>query len=294
MTARASLQWVLALCACAFAEAASAQHEACVPTRVDPTPPGAPVAFRDCPDTPVLVTIPAGRFRMGDLLDNGASYEKPVHEVSVRRYALGRYEITRAEWAACALAKGCDELPAGAADPQLPVTDVSWDQAQRYVAWLTQRTHQPYRLPSEAEWEYAVRAGSETQYSWGNVVEFACQNANGFDRAGRKAHPQWDWQIECDDGYGEAAPVGRYAPNAWGLHDMLGNVWEWVADCWHADYTGAPADGRAWVEDGCAKRVNRGGGWGNHPRSLRVSNRDGDPAGSRSDGLGFRVARDLP
>ena len=192
MTARAWLQWGLALCAFAFAEAASAQHEACVPTRVDPTPPGAPVAFRDCPDTPVLVTIPAGRFRMGDLLDNGASYEKPVHEVSVRRYALGRYEITRAEWAACALAKGCDDLGAKPADPQLPVTDVSWDQAQRYVAWLTQRTHQPYRLPSEAEWEYAVRAGSETQYSWGNVVEFACQNANGFDRAGRKAHPQWD------------------------------------------------------------------------------------------------------
>jgi formylglycine-generating enzyme required for sulfatase activity len=217
-----------------------------------------------------------------------------VHEVSVRRYALGRYEITRAEWSACVLAKGCDELSMGPGDPQLPVTDVSWDQAQRYVAWLTQRTRQPYRLPSEAEWEYAVRAGSETQYNWGNVVEFACQNANGFDRAGRKAHPQWDWQIECNDGYGEAAPVGRYAPNGWGLYDMLGNVWEWVADCWHADYTDAPSDGRAWVEDGCAKRVNRGGGWGNHPRSLRVSNRDGDPAGARSDGLGFRVARDLP
>jgi formylglycine-generating enzyme required for sulfatase activity len=239
-----------------------------------------------------MVALPAGAFRMGDLLGNGSPYEKPVHEVNLRRFAIGRYEVTRGEWAACVAGGGCAVVSGGDGDPQMPVTGASWTQAQQYVAWVSARTQRRYRLPSEAEWEYAARAGSPAQFTWGNLVDLACGQVNSFDRSGRRGNPQWTWQIECDDGYAGVAPVGRFPANAWGLHDMLGNVWEWVADCWHGDYENAPADGSAWIDDGCRKHVNRGGGWGNHPRSLRVSNRDGDETAASSDGMGFRVARD--
>ncbi|WP_428310479.1 formylglycine-generating enzyme family protein [Hydrocarboniphaga sp.] len=271
----------------------------CVASRVEPPLTGAPPAFRDCDGLPVMVALPAGHFRMGDVLGTGTAYEKPVHEVTLRRFAIGRYEVTRGEWMACVAAMAC-AAPGGDAaggDPQLPVAELGWNEIQPYLAWISQRSGQRYRLPSEAEWEYAARAGLESQYSWGNLVEPACEQANAFDRAGHRGHPQWGWQIECNDGYASSAPVGRFPPNAWGLHDMLGNVWEWVADCWHADYEGAPVDGSAWLGAGdapaCRKHVNRGGGWGNHPRTLRLSNRDADETAARSDGLGFRVARDL-
>jgi formylglycine-generating enzyme required for sulfatase activity len=271
----------------------NAQAQRCVTAHVDATYSGMP-AFRDCSDTPVMVALPSGRFEMGDRLGNGGMYEHPVHSVELGRFALSRYEVTRREWAACVRAAACAATATSALADDMPITGVSWDQVTQYAAWISQRSGQRYRLPSEAEWEYAARAGVQTRYPWGNSVEPACEYVNGFDRRGHEAHPQWYWQIECDDGYGDAAPVGRYAPNAWGFYDMLGNVWEWVADCWHSSYDGAPGDGSAWVEDGCRKRVNRGGGWGNHPRSLTLSNRDGDEAKVFSDGLGFRVARDLP
>jgi formylglycine-generating enzyme required for sulfatase activity len=265
----------------------------CVASRVDAIAAGQPLAFRDCAETPVMVVLPAGRFRMGDVLGTGTPYEKPVHEVQLQSFAIGRDEVTRGEWMACVEAGACAAPADGAGDARLPIAQISWTQAQQYAAWLSARTRHHYRLASEAEWEYAARAGSEAQYSWGNLVEPACQNANSFDRAGHRANPQWTWQIECNDGYAGAAPVGSFPPNTWGLHDMLGNVWEWVADCWHADYENAPADGSAWIEDGCRKHVNRGGGWGNHPRTLRLSNRDADDTATSSDGLGFRVARDI-
>lgn len=265
----------------------------CVASRVDAAVAGAPSAFRDCAGSPVMVVIPAGTFRMGDVLGTGLAYEQPVHEVRLRSFAIGRYELTQAEWAACVGAGACEPVENAVANARLPLTQVSWIQTQQYTAWLSARSGRRYRLPSEAEWEYAVRAGSDTQFTWGNFTDLACRHANGFDRAGHRAYTQWNWQIECNDGFAAAAPVGSFAANAWGLHDMLGNVWEWVADCWHADYENAPVDGSARLEASCRKHVNRGGGWGNHPRTLRVSNRDGDEAGASSDGLGFRVARDL-
>lgn len=253
-----------------------------------------PAMVRDCADTPALITVPAGRFIMGDSIGSGSAYETPVHEVRIPSFLIGRFETTRAEWAACESAGGCSAARDVEPDSRMPVTGVTWNQAQDYLTWISRRTGHRYRLPSEAEWEYAGRAGSVSQYTWGNSIDdVVCRHANAFDRAGHEANPQWYWQADCDDGFAKLAPVGRFPPNAWGLFDMLGNVWEWVDDCWHSDYTGAPTDGRSWVEPGCRKRVNRGGGWGNPATSLRLTNRDGDPANARSDGLGFRVARDL-
>ncbi len=243
-----------------------------------------------------MIAFKGGRFRMGDLLGNGLPYENPSREVQVAPFALGRYEISNGEWQACVASGGCEALP-GADDParaHYPVTHVNWNRAVSYTQWLTHRTGKPYRLPSEAEWEYAARAGTPWQYTWGNLELEACAHANTLDRAGLAAHPQWTWNVDCNDGFAESAPVGSFTANAWGLYDMLGNVWEWVADCWHSDYTGAPTDGRPWIADGdCSKRVNRGGGWGNNPRSMRVSARDADPADASSDALGFRIALSL-
>lgn len=250
--------------------------------------------LKDCEDTPELVAIPGGSFEMGDVLGNGYDYERPVHKVRVEAFLIGRYEVTVGEWRACAAAGACPI--AGAehdADPRHPIALVSWDDVQLYLAWLGRRTGRQYRLPSEAEWEYAARAGSETQYTWGNTETTICQHANILDVSGHAAHPAWTWAEGCDDGYAEAAPVGSFAPNAWGLHDMIGNVWEWVADCWHPNYEGAPDTARPWMEEGCSKHVNRGGGWGNHARTARVSTRDGDIHSAHSDGMGFRVARSI-
>lgn len=271
------------------------QSVPCVWRRFDPEHAGGVTYFQDCADTPQMVSFKGGAFNMGDMLGNGLPYEQPVHEVRIKPYAIGRYEVTAAQWQACIGAQACSALPDSAmANTRLPVTRVTWLQAQEYVTWLSRRTHKSYRLPSEAEWEYAARAtGKSDQFTWGNNSDYACEHANSFDQSGQRTQPLWSWQIECDDGYPETAPVGSYPANAWGLHDMLGNVWEWVQDCWHSDYTGAPTDGSARTSGDCTKRVNRGGGWGNHPRSLRVSNRDGDAADARSDGLGFRVARDV-
>lgn len=266
----------------------------CVAQAVGPAAGGAGPAFRDCADAPVMVDIPAGSFVMGDALGGGSVYERPAREVRVHRFAIGRSEVTQEEWSACVDAGGC-ERPAGQGEGLgMPVTRVSWRQAQAYTAWLSARTGARYRLPSEAEWEYAARAGHDWKYSWGNNAAVACQYANVFDRAGRLFRAEWTWNADCSDGYAGAAPVMRFPPNSWGLYDMLGNVWEWVDDCWNSDYTGAPDDSSARRDGDCTKRVNRGGGWGNSPTTLRLSARDADPADAYSEGLGFRVARDLP
>jgi len=263
---------------------------ACTPSR-SPAVAGVPGFYRDCDDAPAMIALRGGDFRMGDLLGNGHDYERPAHTVHVAPFSIGRYEVTVADWSACVKAGACAAVP-GAAASDHPVTHVSWEQARQYTSWLSERTGRRYRLPTEAEWEYAARAGSSQQFTWGNFDEMACPHANTFDQTGRSSFPSWNWSVPCDDGAAQTAAVGSYPPNAWGLHDVVGNVWEWVADCWHGSYDGAPQDSTAWVEDGCSKRVNRGGGWGNHPRSARLSNRDGDNAAARSDGLGFRVARD--
>jgi formylglycine-generating enzyme required for sulfatase activity len=259
--------------------------------------------FRHCADTPEMASFRGGRYAMGDAIGSGQPYEHPVHEVSIAPFAIGRFEVTRGEWQACVDAGGCAEPQVKPEGPVVsarhPVTGVSWAQAKHYVDWLRLRTGRPYRLPTEAEWEYAARAGTTTAHtwSWGQVDTVTCGYANALDQSAQLRHPELYWAISCDDRHAETAPVGSFPANAWGVHDMQGNVWEWVEDCWHPDYTGAPSDGRAWLDPGdggtCGKRVNRGGGWGNGSSSLRLSNRDADPLNNYSDGLGFRVALSL-
>jgi formylglycine-generating enzyme required for sulfatase activity len=250
-------------------------------------------AFRDCVAAPEMLMLHGGSFRMGDWQGDGQSYERPVREVTVAPFALARTETTQASWRACVRAQACDGAALGdEAHARYPVSSINWEHARNYAAWLASRTGRPYRLPSEAEWEYSARAGEESRYTWGNS-DSGCKFANFADRSGISAHPEWHWAEDCDDGFSDAAPVGIYKPNPWGFHDLLGNVWEWVADCWVAGYEGAPSDARAREAENCRKRVNRGGGFGNNLRSLRLSARDGDPVDAHSDGLGFRVALSL-
>ena len=248
---------------------------------VDPVPWEAGEVFWDCPTCPEMVVIPAGRFRMGcvsgrDCEDN----ERPVHEVQVSSFALGVYEVTFEEYERFARATGHRRAgDHGWGRGRRPVVNVSWEDAKAYVAWLSQETGESYRLPSESEWEYAARAGSTTRYSWGQDI--------GRNRANcRGCGSRWDGD--------ETAPAGSFAASAWGLHDMHGNVWEWVEDCWHENYARAPRDGSAWTNGGnCVRRVLRGGSWYFNPALLRSANRSGNDAGARDGNVGFRVSRTL-
>lgn len=258
------------------------------------TPTGMAV-FRDCADAPEMIALGGGRYRMGDLVGDGKPYELPAHEVQIAAFAIGRFEITNAEWQACVKDGGCSasKIPGDASHGRYPVEGVTWTQAKAYATWLAAHTGKPYRLLSEAEWEYAARSGNEGRYYWGSFDPSPCSYANLMDASGKRANPERYWAESCNDGFATAAPVGSFPPNAWGLYDMLGNVWEWVGDCWHSDYSNAPADGSAWPADPCRKHVNRGGGWGNNANSLRLSSRDADPTDTSSEGLGFRIARTL-
>ena len=227
-----------------------------------------------------LVLIPAGTFSMGDLAGSGARSESPVRSVAVSAFRIGRYEVTRGEYRACVEAGAC--LPRGttdAADMSLPIANLSWLDAQRYVDWLRMKTGDDYRLPSEAEWEYAARAGAFTPYPWGEHVGRG--KANCLD-----CGSTWD-------GAGPA-PVGSFAANAFGLHDMIGNVWEWTADCWYRDYTSAPAVAALREGTGtCEKRVLRGGSWDNAAWLARLSYRAFAPAATQHELYGFRIAKSV-
>ena len=175
-----------------------------------------------------------------------------------------------------------------------PVVCVSWADAQAYVKWLSRETGQGYRLPSEAEWEYVARGGKSTARYWGESESGQCRHANGADRALKRRYSEWEWTVSsCDDGHVHTAPAGTFSANAYGLRDVLGNVWEWVEDCWNEGYTGAPSNGGAWESGDCTRRVLRGGSWGFNPRFLRSANRFRSPSGFRDSGVGFRVARTL-
>ena len=230
-----------------------------------------------------MVVIGAGRFRMGCLSGDDAcsSGEQPVHEVAVAAFALSKHEVTFAQWDACVSGGGCGghrpgDRGWGRADR--PVVNVNWQDAQSYVAWLSRETGEAYRLPTEAEWEYAARAGTTTKYGWGNEIGVNRANCEGCGS-------RWDNK--------ETAPVGSFPANARGLHDMHGNVWEWVQDCWNGSYAGAPVDGSAWLSGDCSRRVSRGGSWLYDPRYLRAANRSWVTSGIRLNYDGFRVARTL-
>ena len=240
-------------------------------------------ARRSGGDGPEMVVIPAGRFRMGCVSGLDCSNdEKPVHEVSIpRAFALSTREVTFAQWDACAAAGGCGGYhpdDKGWGRGIRPVINVSWEDAQSYMSWLSRETGEDYRLPSEAQWEYAARAGSATKYSWGNDIGSNRANCWGCGS-------QWDGD--------QTAPVGSFAPNGFGLYDMHGNVREWVEDCRNASYSGAPSNGTAWLGGDCAERVLRGGSWINNPRGLRAAFRFGYSSVFRYYLFGFRVARTL-
>ena len=279
--------------------------------------------FRDCPDCPEVVVIPAGEFLMGASASERGRWddEGPQHRVTVRSFALGRFEVTRAEYEAFVSATGRPDGDrcwtddgrgnwewrwrngASWRDPKFrqsdnhPVVCVSWDDAQSYVAWLRRETGESYRLASEAEWEYAARAGTSTPWYWGNSVVGQCVHANGGDFSLRRQYRRVEGfgsPASCDDGMVHTAPVGSYEANGFGLFDMLGNVREFLEDCWHENYEGAPRDGAAWTRGGdCGRRVLRGGSWGDVPRILRSAARRRSTTGHRVGGTGFRVARTL-
>ena len=237
--------------------------------------------FKECANgCPVMIVIPAGKFIMGSPeseSDRNAS-EGPQHEVIIAKlFAVSKFEVTFDEWDACVAAAACPRLTDRWGRGKMPVIDVSYSDAKQYVGWLSQLTGKEYRLLTEAEWEYAARAGGRTGYSWGDDLGVGNANCDGCGSP-------WDLK--------QTAPVGSFKPNAFGLYDMHGNVWEWVEDSWHETYDGAPTDGSASLRDGDASfRVVRGGSWRNDGELVRAAVRVRRHINVRFDTLGFRVAR---
>lgn len=276
---------------------------------------------------PEMIVIEAGRFTMGspDNEPGRNEDEGPQRDISiVRPFAMARCETTVAEFrlfveetgyeTEAEAGDGCYELndagtdgeqrkdrhwrePGFAQTDTHPMVCVSWNDAMAYAQWLSQRTGLNYRLPSEAEWEYVARAGSRTSRFWGNEANAECAYANAADQALKRRYPDYAWPVvTCNDGVIHTAPAGSFIRNAFGLSDMLGNVWEWVSDCYQENLVSVPADGTAWDgADGeaCAGRMIRGGGWFGTPDDLRSSDRDRLNPDDASVDVGFRLARDL-
>jgi formylglycine-generating enzyme required for sulfatase activity len=233
--------------------------------------------FQDCAECPVVVRIPGGSFTMGQL--KGDPSAAPQHAVSVRAFAIGQYPVTVGEWKACVGGGGCSFTPRMAnADDLTPVHNLSWDDAQQYLLWLSRSTGEKYRLPTEAEWEYATRAHTSTRYWWGDSV--GTMLANCSDCGGKQ-----DARTPL--------PVGSFKANPFGLHDMHGGVAQWVADCWFPNYQGAPADASSRDQKNCQKRVLRGGSFRTDRETITASARSNYDSSVRYIAHGFRVARDL-
>ncbi len=264
-----------------------------------------------------MVSVPGGTFRMGDLSGAGDYDELPVRNVTVPAFRLGKHEVTFAQWDACVADGSCtdfrtnfsiytnirplqfsetvheffdedmvvdcgcnrNEIEDMGCDPRsCPVVNVSWNEVRSFIGWLNRKTGGNYRLPTEAEWEYTARAGSTTEYSWGNDIVRS-------SRANCIAHV-------CDDWGYHPAPAGSFPANPWGLHDMHGNVGEWVQDCKDYGYEGAPTDGGAWTSGDCNWRVIRGGSWGSLAEKLRSAARLASKRSDRDKYTGFRLAQD--
>ena len=283
--------------------------------------------FSDCKDCPKMVVVPPGTFQMGadrmELMREGERPLGPVHTVTIGySFAAGAYEVSNKEFGA--FIKDSGYKPAGSCQvwggievkdgktwqdpdygvpttPQQPVVCVTWNDAKAYTAWLSKKTGKKYRLLSEAEWEYANRAGSKAEWPWGDDAKRICEFANTYDIEGRKdprmtndgggAAPA----ELCDDHQGIASPVGSFKPNAFGLYDMVGNVWEWAEDCSLLPYPATvPTDGSpVEVQGPCEKRTNRGGSWRSRLSRQSPAFRGRDPEPTASNIFGFRVARDL-
>jgi len=282
--------------------------------------------FKDCAECPEMVIVPAGEFVMGadqaeetreHLTDEFRNRSMPLRRIRVARFAAGKFEVTLQQFRVFVEAtghnsEGCFVWLAGEyqmdpgrswrnpgypQDETHPVTCVSWEDASAYVQWLSSKSGRQYRLLSEAEWEYAARAGNVASRFWGDDAARSCAYVNGADQSAQALIAEarnWSSAV-CDDGHAYTAPVGSYRANAFGLHDMLGNAAEWTADCWNGDYRGAPADSRAWATGDCGLRAVRGGAWDDSPAGLRSAYRVGSPVVIRVYARGFRVARqDMP
>ena len=296
-------------------------------SKTDPGNAFTPIEFKDCNDCPLMVTLPIGEFIMGApqsiTLAEGVPLkrgrrEQPAHRVQIERaIAIGKYEVTRRQfrefvnetkynkkggckyWTGEMFETAASKSwrnPGYQQDEDHPAVCISWNDTNAYLLWLSKKTKKPYRLPSEAEWEYAARSGMKTRRFWGDSPSKACRYANVFDWKGgalynfKKMKPH-----KCSDGYIHTSPVGSFIANSFGLHDTLGNAWEWTEDCWHSTYQGAPSDGTAWVTNGnCKQRVVRGGSWISVARFVRSSNRSKIKTDIRIYRNGFRVAYTLP
>jgi formylglycine-generating enzyme required for sulfatase activity len=254
-------------------------------------------SFKECSDCPEMVVVPAGRFTMGSPEGQGDDSERPPHDVTIEKpFAVAKFELTFAEWDACAAHGDCYPRVSdnGWGRGRRPAINVGWDDAQAYVKWLSWFTGKPYRLLSEAEYEYAARAGTTTKYPWGDDIKLdgkAMANcaACGSQWDGRQTAPVCGSQEDNK----QTPPVCTFAANRFGLYDMVGNVWEWTEDCWNGNYQGAAADGSAWTSGDCSRRVGRGGSWDDVPDLLRSAYRYWVVTDLRDFNLGFRVARTL-
>ena len=232
--------------------------------------------FLDCQDCPELVVVPAGSFDMGSM----RPYENPVHHASIAKpFAIGRFEATFAEWDKCVEAGACKNRgdDRGWGRGNRPVINVSWLDAKEFAKWLSGKTGETYRLPSEAEWEYAARGGTKTRFWWGHDLGLGRANCS-----------------ECNpESAEETLPVGSYQPNPFGLYDTAGNAAEWVEDCWNDNYRGAPGDGSAWLTGHCQLRVLRGGAFNSELQYLRSASRFRYDSDVRYEANGFRLLREL-
>ena len=270
------------------------------------------VVLRDCKNCPTMMIVPSGSFSMGSHVREAGRYdnEGPIHPVTLpETLGVGVYEVTRGQFRYFVEDTRHDagqacwtyekriwlerdgrnwRFPGYPQTDQHPVVCVNWHDAIRYVEWLSSKTRQRYRLLTESEWEYAARSGTKTTYYWGNSIDGAeqCRFANGAD-----LQTALLWRAGCDDGHEFTAPVGSYLPNPFGLHDMLGNVWEWTQDCWSDDYSNAPADGSAHETRKCPLRVLRGGSRHVSAEGIRAAHRLRFDPLSRNQNTGFRVAR---
>ncbi|MGB9199210.1 MAG: SUMF1/EgtB/PvdO family nonheme iron enzyme [Terriglobales bacterium] len=284
---------------------------------------------------PEMIVLPAGKFAMGSPNDEAGREENegPIHNVSIHSFALGKYPVTRAEFArfaaatgyrtdaekntpipfqpaelgvpvACFAYKGGQDYgwkpgsswrdPGYAQAENEPVTCLSWNDARAYVNWLSRETGKPYRLPTAAEMEYAIRASSSTPYPWGSNPEDVCRYGNVRDLTANARFPQWKKGVSCNDGALFTSPVGRYRPNPFGLFDTVGNVEVWTADCGFGNYDSAPSDGSAQLSPACERHTLRGSSWNFSSASFRSAHRENPPSSGRSFDTGLRVAEDLP
>lgn len=272
--------------------------------------------LRDCSNCPVMVIVPAGSFAMGSPSTEAerSDDEGPVHSVQIASFALSKTEITRGQFATFVKQSKYDtgdkcwtldggkfkersgnwREPGYSQSDKHPATCINWNDAQAYAQWLSRKTGKKYRLPTEAEWEYAARGNTGTARYWGDNPDLACEHANVADQtalAQIQGAPAWSVH-NCTDGFAYTAPVGSFKANAFGLHDMLGNVLEWTEDSYHDSYKDAPADGSAWSGDGL-KRVLRGGSWNNSAQIVRAAMRDSNKPAVRFSIFGFRLVRTI-